>query len=45
MENLKVLARFFKYNRGEGKSTFARIFNQIFPSYATEVCMVEQKPL
>jgi SAM-dependent methyltransferase len=36
--------RLLKYNRGEGKSTFARCFNSIFPFYATEVCIVAQKP-
>jgi len=42
MENLNVLDKFPKYNRGEGKSLFAHFFNSIFSSYATEVNIVAQ---
>jgi SAM-dependent methyltransferase len=36
--------RLLKYNRGEGKSRAARLFNSIFPAWATTVAIVAEKP-
>jgi SAM-dependent methyltransferase len=35
--------KLLKYNQGEGESGFARIFNTIFPSFATTITLVAKK--
>jgi len=41
----KMGYRVLVYGRGTGKSRVSQVLNAVFPCYATEVCIVAQKPL